>query len=365
MGTKHGSSSVIRCADDCVVTLETAGTPLSRMELALRLSISPKSHVFIEAIRTLVKQHRIHIASWGISGTNRVCLYSVGNYADAPRPRPIGRSKKSHVPVASAAIKRILSALEGIDLTAPDLADRASVAISTLICARYLKVLRSNGSIHICGWERNENGFTTPIYRLGPGVDVPRPRVTDDNRDNVTLSRIVIALRNGGEMDSAGIAKATGIPMLSLQASGPIMRSLLKQKRVYICRWLRARRGAMRPVFAEGKGANQSRPPAFSVAEKTRRYREAKKVRSYSSMSLARQLVLEAQKRDHVSTRPPPQRSIHDRFGSLRSRPAAKPTGLGGGEAARSRSEVHGQSLLQSECLPDANSARLVVGGVL
>lgn len=73
--------------------------------------------------------------------------------------------------------------------TQAQLAEKTGFSVPTI--RRYLRALRnvrdSTGKkarmVRICDWDESANGaMTTPVYKLEPGPDVKRPRISDAER---------------------------------------------------------------------------------------------------------------------------------------------------------------------------------------
>lgn len=179
----------------------------------------------------------------------------------------------ANIEALTPAMRRVLAALrEHGPLTLGEIAEHAYVATNTLSGGRYLEHLRNLGHIHIVGWKKNGNGFTTPIYASGRGNDCPRPRFSDGDHDSSGLDRIVEMLQSRGPMTYREIAKASGVSPNTIK-NARYMDILLEQQRVHVCNWRRSRNGPPAPVYMAGKGVSASRPDPLSRAERQARWR--------------------------------------------------------------------------------------------
>lgn len=174
----------------------------------------------------------------------------------------------------SAAMARILAALAAAGgLSRQEIARAAFVAATTLSGGGYLDKLRSQGLIHVSGWRRNRNGFTTPLYSLGKQGDCPQPRFDLDDRDSAGLSRIVATLERHGPLSYREAAALAGLSPHTVK-NARYMEILVAQGRVHIGAWRRGRRGPASALYAAGSGRNAAKPAALSAAEKSRRFRD-------------------------------------------------------------------------------------------
>lgn len=171
------------------------------------------------------------------------------------------------------ATQRILAVLEAKGpLSASEIARFAYVAASSLSGGGYLKRLKAEEQIHVCGWRKASNGFSTPLYKAGAGVDLPRPKFRNVDRDSIGMARIVAALRAAGAMTYREIALATGLSLNTIK-NARYMDILVAQRRVHIEAWQRNPRGPLTALYAAGRGSNAQRPAALSNAEKLQRHR--------------------------------------------------------------------------------------------
>ncbi|WP_263771059.1 hypothetical protein [Propionivibrio soli] len=165
------------------------------------------------------------------------------------------------------AIQRILAVLEEKGpLSAREIAQHAFIAVTTLSGGRYLKTMREAKQIHIAGWRKTSNGFSTALYRAGVGRDLPKPKFEQVDRDSVGMAKIVAALKRLGPMTYRQIALATGLSRNTIK-NARYMEALLAQKRVHIVDWHRNTSGPMAAVYADGRGRNADRPAPLTRAE--------------------------------------------------------------------------------------------------
>lgn len=190
---------------------------------------------------------------------------------------------------ASPAFTRIQSALSRRGgLTRKELAAAAYVSETTLSGGGYLRQLRQQGLIHISGWRRSASGsFSIPLFSLGPGPDFPRPSIKLSNRSAAGMERLVEAIRTVGPLDYRQAAAVAGLSPNTVKNAG-YLDALLAQERIHIDFWRRGRRGAPRPVYKAGPGANAPRPDALSQQEKSRAFRQRKLAASESVAKLLR-----------------------------------------------------------------------------
>lgn len=170
-------------------------------------------------------------------------------------------------PTRSAAMARILAALEGTGgLSRQEIARAAFVGATTLSGGKYLEKLKSLGLIHISGWRKNGNGFTTPLYRLGHQPDCCQPHFDTHDRDSLGMSRIVAALERHGPLSCREAARMAALSVNTVK-NARYMEILVAQERVHIQAWRRNSRGPASPLFAAGTGRNAARPAPLSAAE--------------------------------------------------------------------------------------------------
>jgi len=174
----------------------------------------------------------------------------------------------------SRAVQRILDALrETPELSKDQIAERAFVGKTTLSGGGYLKAMKESGLIHISGWERNgSGGFSTPLYRAGPGADYPRPKVTVQNRNAPGMARILAAVQEFGPLDYRQVARIAELSPNTVKNAG-YLDALVAQKKIHIVEWRRSRNGPMRPVYDAGPGRDAPQPQALSRAETSKRHR--------------------------------------------------------------------------------------------
>ena len=73
-------------------------------------------------------------------------------------------------------MQRVLAVLRAGDRTQAEIVDRAYVAATTLQAGGYMKALVAAALVHVCRWvPPATSGNWAPVYRYGPGVNVPPP----------------------------------------------------------------------------------------------------------------------------------------------------------------------------------------------
>ncbi|WP_371325143.1 hypothetical protein VX159_06410 [Dechloromonas sp. ZY10] len=177
-------------------------------------------------------------------------------------------------------MQSILAALQaprGLSLDALALA--SGISRRRLLYGGYLGQLKQLQQIHIGGWQRTESGRFQPIYRAGPGTDLPRPKIPLRTLDSAGLRRIEQVLTTQGAMGYRALASATGLSCSTLK-NGGYLEALLVQRRIHIQAWQRSQRGPMQAIYAIGDGPAAVPPAPFSAAEKSRRYRQRKQAHS-------------------------------------------------------------------------------------
>ena len=190
----------------------------------------------------------------------------------------------------SPAMQRILALLsKKSGMSANDISREAFVGLTTLACGGYLKALRSKRLVHVSGWRKTHKGFVTPLFSLGNRPDLPRPIFKDEDRNSDGMNLIVAALAQNGGMTYIEAAKATGLSPNTIK-NAHYMEILVKQRRIHICDWKRNRAGPMTAVYAAGCAESVEKPPPFSSADKTRRFREKSRALS-DNRGLAAQLL--------------------------------------------------------------------------
>lgn len=169
--------------------------------------------------------------------------------------------------------QRIISALnDPLGLSLDALAVATGIDRKCLAYGGYLSTLRRLQLIHIGGWLRTESGGFQPVYRAGPGQELPRPKVRLFELDSAGIRLIERVLQTQGPMGYRELAEATGLACSTLK-NGGYLDALLIQQRIYIECWERSSRGRMRAVYAAGNGHQAEQPTPFSAAEKSRRFR--------------------------------------------------------------------------------------------
>lgn len=192
----------------------------------------------------------------------------------------------------SPAMQRILSVLQSRGLlSAKEIAQHAFVALTTLEGGGYLKKMKQMGLIRVEGWLKNQNGFTTPTYALGSGLDCPRPKFVAKDRDSRGMAKIVKALETSANLDYKEIANLAGLSVNTIK-NARYMESLLQQERVHISAWRRNRKGQQCPLYSAGEGKSAQKPPLLTRQEIMSRYRERQRVLSGRSISIKGQLSL-------------------------------------------------------------------------
>lgn len=167
---------------------------------------------------------------------------------------------------SSPAMRRILAVLEQSGgLSRQEIARAAFVGAGTLSGGGYLALLRAARLIHVSGWSRNANGFTTPLYAIGGGTDFPQPLADPEHRHGPGgLARIAIALRERGPLTYKEAAIAAGLSPNTVK-SGRYMDALAAQGLAHVCGWRRSRRGPACAVYAAG--TNRDLPLAAASDE--------------------------------------------------------------------------------------------------
>lgn len=200
--------------------------------------------------------------------------------------------KTSRVPAiaSSPAIGRVLAALEaaGEPLSVHEIAERAFIGLSTLQGGGYLRLMKDSGLIHVGGWRRGLAGFNIPLIALGAGDDVPRPRLTAQDRMSPGMLALLEALEQHGDMTDREAALAAGLSPNTVRNAG-YMVQLHQQKRIHIASWRRSKNGPMAAVYGHGEGIDAPQPKAFSAAAKAQRYRDKQRI-LYGRRSLVEQL---------------------------------------------------------------------------
>lgn len=177
-------------------------------------------------------------------------------------------------PENSRAMARIVELLcSRGPLSAHEIAQAAHVSETTLAGGGYLKRLREAGLIHVAGWRKNSNGFSKALYGAGLRPDCPRPgKFRQEDRDSPGMARLVGALKRLGNLTAREAAAAAGLSHNTVRSAG-YMDILVEQQRIHILGWRRNSRGPMTPVYRAGPGVNAEKPPAYTPAAKSRRWR--------------------------------------------------------------------------------------------
>lgn len=192
--------------------------------------------------------------------------------------------------VLTPAMQRILHLLRvHTPLSPKEIARDAFVALTTLEGGGYLKTLKALGLIHIAGWLKNHNGFTTPLYALGGEKDCIRPKFRSLDRDSPGMAKIVSVLRKRSDLSYREIAKLAGISANTVKNAG-YMKSLVKQKRIHVSGWRRSSKGHLCPIYSFGEGACVPKPTSLTSAEIMKRHRIRKKCTTDANLSVSAQL---------------------------------------------------------------------------
>jgi hypothetical protein len=191
---------------------------------------------------------------------------------------------------ATPAMQRILDLLRTRSPLSPrEIAKYAFIAITTLEGGGYLKKMKSLGLIHIDGWLKSHNGFTTPLYAIGPKDDCPRPKFRSVDRDSQGMAKIVSVLRKHDKLDYRELARLAEVSVNTIKNSG-YMTALLEQKRIHISGWKRSSRGHLNPIYSVGGDKNVPKPALLTRQEVMQRHRMRQKVLSSRDGSLCAQL---------------------------------------------------------------------------
>jgi len=190
----------------------------------------------------------------------------------------------------SPSMQRILDLLR-IDapLSPIEISLQAFVARTTLEGGGYLRKMKEMGLIHVEGWAKNHNGFTTPLYALGAKADCPRPKFQSIDRDSAGMAKIIAVLHEHGKLDYREAAAHAGMSASTVKNSG-YMDTLLEQKRIYIAGWRRGANGHYSPQYAAGPGENQNKPALLSRRDIMQRHRQRRRVLSENAVSVKQQL---------------------------------------------------------------------------
>jgi hypothetical protein len=192
--------------------------------------------------------------------------------------------------VITPSMQRILDLLRRhTPLSPKEIARDAFVALTTLEGGGYLKKLKALGLIHIDGWLKNHNGFTTPLYALGAEMDCIRPKFRSLDRDSAGMAKIVSVLRKRSGLSYREIAQLAGISPNTVKNSG-YMKSLVKQKRIHVSGWRRSSKGHLCPMYSFGEGDCVQKPTSLTGAEIMKRHRIRKKRATDGNLSVSSQL---------------------------------------------------------------------------
>lgn len=202
------------------------------------------------------------------------------------------------------AMERILEALgKRSPLSPKELARDAFVALTTLEGGAYLRTMKRRGLIHIAGWYKNHNGFTTPLYALGAREDCVRPKFESIDRDSSGMARLVAALRKRSSLDYREAAKLAGLSPNTVKNAG-YMHLLVDQRRIHVSGWKRGGKGHLMPLYSVGEGENMRKPEPLERDEVMRRHRQRCKHTAPDALSVGAQLRLAQQALQEVSVRP-------------------------------------------------------------
>ncbi len=176
------------------------------------------------------------------------------------------------------SMQRILALLDRKSgMSASDISQEAFVGLTTLSSGAYLRVLKKKGIIFISGWRKTHKGFVTPLYSLGSGSDVDRPRFSEKDRITEGMDRIMKAFATRRRMTSIEVADASGIAYNTIN-TGRYLDILAKKNMIHVASWRRNKAGSMAAVYELGPGDAAEKPAPLTQAEKNRRYRDKKRV---------------------------------------------------------------------------------------
>jgi len=83
--------------------------------------------------------------------------------------------------VGHLVLAKTLALLQARDVTARVLVERVGIHLVT--AQEWLRALKKERTIHICGWMQDSLGRdTTAVFRLGQGLDAPRRKLTPAQR---------------------------------------------------------------------------------------------------------------------------------------------------------------------------------------
>lgn len=192
--------------------------------------------------------------------------------------------------VLTPAMRRIIALLNlRTPLSPKEIARDAFIALTTLEGGGYLKKMKSLGLIRVQGWLKNHNGFTTPLYAVGPGPDCPRPKFQAKDRDSDGMAKIVAVLKSHGSLDYREIAGLAGLSANTIK-NAKYMEALVAQRRIHIAAWRRNATGHLRPIYRHGEGENAERPAFLTRQEISRRHRSGRKMLAGGDRSVKAQL---------------------------------------------------------------------------
>lgn len=90
----------------------------------------------------------------------------------------------------------MISALMTGRPTIPELVESSGLCVHTV--RAYVKALHLAGAVHIVAWEQNGRGaYTTPRWRAGQGVDMPKPPPVDHNALQRAYRRVAVLKAQG------------------------------------------------------------------------------------------------------------------------------------------------------------------------
>ena len=84
---------------------------------------------------------------------------------------------KPKVRVSHGVLAKTIVLLLRQDVTSHELADWCT--IHTVTAQEWARAMHAEGATHIASWVKDTMGRdATPVYRMGPGVDAPRARMS-------------------------------------------------------------------------------------------------------------------------------------------------------------------------------------------
>ena len=145
---------------------------MTKEEIAERAFVSLNTLSGGGYLKDMKAQGLIYVSGWRRAGSGAFVIpqYSVGDFADYPRPEITAENREA------PGMQRLHAAIEKFGpIDYQEAAWRAGLSANTVKNSGYLEALMTQGRIYISEWRRNRRGPMRPLYEAGEGLSQPRP----------------------------------------------------------------------------------------------------------------------------------------------------------------------------------------------